>query len=112
MWRVEFYLSRNWKVSTLEIRAPANICSRALQTEVELQNQCSQLEKMKSTNYLLKKFSSSFKKLNNHCDKIKEATKEAPGKWSAECVALRNNLKAAAAGIVEQEQSINFLKPI
>ena len=35
------FLSRTREVSTLELLAPANIQSRALQTEVELQNQWS-----------------------------------------------------------------------
>ena len=49
-------------------------------------------------------------KLDNHCDKAKEATKEVLGKWSDEREALRDNLKAAAARIAEQEQSIQVLK--
>ena len=43
VYRVESCLSRTRKVSTLELPAPANIRSRDLQTEVELQNQCAQL---------------------------------------------------------------------
>ena len=50
MHRVESFRWRTQKVSTLEHLAPANIRSRALQNEVELQNQCLQLEKLKSTN--------------------------------------------------------------
>ena len=49
-------------------------------------------------------------KLDNHCDKGKEATKEVLGKWSDELEALRDNLKAAAARTAEQEQSIEVLK--
>ena len=49
-------------------------------------------------------------KLDKHCDKAKEATREALGKLSAECEALRYNLKAAAARNAEQEQSIDLLK--
>ena len=49
-------------------------------------------------------------KLDNHCDKAREATGEALGKLSSECKALRDNLKAAAAGNAEQEQSIDLLK--
>ena len=111
VYRVESCLSRTWKVSTLELLAPANIRSRALQTEVELQNQCTQLEKLKSTNSLLQKgFVELRQKLDKHCDKAKDATREALGKLSAECEALRDNLKAAAARNAEKEQSINLLK--
>ena len=42
VYRVGPCLLRTRKVSTLEHLAPANIRSRALQTEVELQNQGSQ----------------------------------------------------------------------
>ena len=108
---MKYCLSRTWKVSTLELLAPANIWSRALQTEVELRNQCAQLEKLKSTNSLLQKDLVDFRqKLDKHCDKAKEATREALRKLSAECEALRDNLKAAAARIAEQEQSIDLLK--
>ena len=55
VYRVETCLPRTRKVSTLELLSPANIRSRALQTEVELQIQCAQLEKLKSTNSLLQK---------------------------------------------------------
>ena len=47
---------------------------------------------------------------NNHCDKAKEAPKELFGIRSAECEALRDNLRAAAACNAEQEQSIEALK--
>ena len=47
---MESYLSRTRKVYTLEHLAPTKFRSRAMQTEVELQNQCLKLEKMKSTN--------------------------------------------------------------
>ena len=40
----------------------------------------------------------------------KEATREALGKLSNECEALRDNLKAAAARNAEQEKSIDLLK--
>ena len=111
VYRVESCLSRTRKVSTLELLAPANIRSRALQTEVELQNQCAQLEKLKSTNSLLQKDLVELRqKLDKHCDKAKEATREALGKLSAECEALRDNLKAAAARNAGQEQSIDLLK--
>ena len=111
VYRVESYLSRTRKVSTLELLAPANIRSRALQTEVELQSQCAQLEKLKSTNSLLQKDLVELRqKLDRHCEKAKEATREALGKLSAECGALRDNLKAAAARNAEQEQSIDLLK--
>ena len=111
VYRVESCLSRTRKVSTLELLAPANIRSRALQTEVELQNQCAQLEKLKSTNSLLQKDLVELRqKLEKHCDKAKEATREALGKQSAECEALRDNLKAAAARNAEQEQPIDLLK--
>ena len=36
--------------------------------------------------------------------------KRSLGKWSAECEALQDNLKAAAARNTEQEQSIEALK--
>ena len=49
-------------------------------------------------------------KLDKLRDTAKEATREALGKLSAECEALRDNLKAAAARIAEQEQSIDSLK--
>ena len=98
VYRVDSCLSRNRKVSTLELLAPANIRSRALQTEVELQNQCAQLEKLKSTNSLLQKDLVELRqKLDKHCDEAKEATREALGKLSAECEALRDNLMSAAA---------------
>ena len=108
VYRVESCLSRTRKVSTLELLAPANIWSRALQTEVELQNQCAKLEKLKSTNSSLQKDPIELRqKLDKHCDKAKEATREALGKLSAECEALRDNLKAVVA---EQELSIDLLK--
>ena len=89
VYRVESCLSQTLKVSTLELLAPTNIRSRALQTEVELQNQCAQLEKLKSTNSLHQKGLVEFRqKLDKQCDKAKEATKEALGKLSAECEAL------------------------
>ena len=108
---MESCLSRTRKVSTLELLAAANIRSRALQTEVELQNQCAQLEKLKSKNSLLQKDLVEVRqKLDKHCKKAKEATREALGKLSAKCEALRDNLKAAAARNAEQEQSIDLLK--
>ena len=111
VYRVESCLSRTRKVSTLELLAPANIRPRALQTEVELQNQCAQLEKLKSTNSLLQKDLVELRqKLDKHCDKAEEATREALAKLSAECEALRDNLKAAAARNADQEQSIDLLK--
>ena len=80
VYRVESCLSWTRKVSTLEHMAPANIRSRALQTEVELQNQCSQLEKTKSTNSLLQKDLVELRQqLDNYCNKTKEATKEVLG---------------------------------
>ena len=98
-------------MSTLELLAPANIRSRALQTKVELQKQCAQLEKLKNTNSLLQKDLVELQeKLDKHCDNAKEATKEALGKLSAECEALSDNLKAAAARNAKQEQSIDLLK--
>ena len=66
---------------------------------------------MKSTNSLLQKDLVELRqKLDRHYDKAKEATREALGKLSAECGALRDNLKAAAARNAEQEQSIDLLK--
>ena len=82
----------------------ANIRSGALLTETELQNWLPQLAKFKRTNLLLQKIR---QKIDNHCDKAKRATKEALGKWSGECEALRHNLNAAAAKTAEQEQSIS-----
>ena len=111
VYRVESCLSRTWEVSTLELLAPANIRSRALQTEVVLRNQCTRLEKLKSTNSLLQKDLVKLrKKLDKHCGKPKVATRETLGKLSAECEALRDNLKAPAARNTEQEQSIDLLK--
>ena len=52
---MESCLSRTRKVSTLEQLAPANFRSCALQTEVQLQNECLQLEKLNSTNSSLQK---------------------------------------------------------
>ena len=78
---------------------------------MELQNQCAQLEKLRSTNSLLQKDLVELRqKLDKHCDKAKEATREALGKLSTECEALRDNLKAAAAINAEQEQSMELLK--
>ena len=75
---MESCLSRTRKVSTIELLSPANFRFRALQTEVELQNQCAQLEKLKSTNSLLQKDLVELRqKLDKHCDKAKEATREA-----------------------------------
>ena len=82
VYQVESCLSRTWKVSTLEHLAPANIRSRALQTEVELQNQCSQLEKLRGTNsslQLQKDLVELRQELDNYCNKMKEATKEVLG---------------------------------
>ena len=98
VYQVESCLSRTRKVCTLEILAPANIQLRALQTEVELQNQCSVLKKLKSTNSPLQKELVELRQeLDDLCNKTKEATKEVLGKWRAEYKALRDNLKAAAA---------------
>ena len=86
MYGVQSCLSRTWKVSTLEHLAPANIRSRALQAEVELQNQCLQLENMKSINSSLQKdLIELWLELDNYCNKTREATKKF---WSngAPCV--------------------------
>ena len=108
---MESCLSRTRKVSTLELLANANIRSRALQTEVELQNQCAQLEKLKSVNSLLQKDLVELRqKLDKLCEKAKETTREALEKLNVECEVLRDNLKAAAARNAEQEQSIDLLK--
>ena len=73
VYRVESCLSRIRKLSTLELLAPANNRSRALQTEMELQNQCAQLEKLKSTNSLFQKDLVELRqKLDKHCDKAKD----------------------------------------
>ena len=87
--------------------APASIRSRALQTEVELQIQCSQLENLKSTNSSLQKDLVELRQeLDNYYNKINEARKDVLGKWSAECDGLRDILKAAAAARnAEHEQS-------
>ena len=110
--RVERFRWRTQKVSTLEHLAPANIRSRALQNEVELQNQCLQLEKLKSTNYSLQNddLVEFRQELDNHFKKAKETTKEVLGKWSAECESLRDNIEAAAARNAKQELSIELLK--
>ena len=66
---------------------------------------------MKSTNSLLQKDLVELRqKLDRHCDKAKEATREALGQLSAESGALRDNLKAAAARNAKKEQSIDLLK--
>ena len=66
---------------------------------------------MKSTNSLLQKDLVELRqKPDKHCDKAKFATREALGKLSAECEALRDNLKAAAARNAKQDQSIDLLK--
>ena len=109
VYLVESCLSRTRKLSPLEHLAPTNIRSRALQTEVELQNQCLQLEKLMSTNSSLQK-NIVEQELDNYCNKIKEATNEVLCKWSTECEALRENLKAVAVRNAEQEQSIQLLK--
>ena len=89
LYRVESCLSRTWKVTTLEDRAPANIRSHALHTEVQLQNQCMQLEKLKSTNASLTKDLVELRQeLDNYCNKTKKATKEDLVKCNAECEAL------------------------
>ena len=106
MYQVESCPSRTRKVSTLEHLAPANILSGALQTEVKLQNECLQLEKLKSNNSSLQKDLVELRQeVDNYCNKTKEATKKVLGKRSAECEALRDNLEAAAARKAEQEQS-------
>ena len=94
---MESCLSRTRKVSTLEHLAPANIWSRALQTKVELQNKCSQLEKWKSDDSSLQKDLVELRQELDNYYKTKEATKEVLGKWSVESEALRDNLGAAAA---------------
>ena len=72
VYRVESCLSRTRKMSTIELLAPTKIRSRALQTEVELQNQCAQSEKLKSTNSLLQKDLVELQKnLHKYCDKAK-----------------------------------------
>ena len=110
--RVGSFRWRTQKVSTLEHLAPATIRSRALQNEVELQNQCLQLEKLKNTNTSLQNddLVELRQDMDNHFKKAKEATKEVLGKWSAECEALRDNIEAAAARNAKQELSIELLK--
>ena len=111
LYRVESCLSRTWKITTLEHRAPANIRSHALHTEVQLQNQCMQLEKLKSTNSSLTKGLVELRQeLDNYCNKTKKATEEDLVKWNAKCEALQDNLKTTAARNAEQEQPIEVLK--
>ena len=111
VYPVEYCPSRTRKVSSLNFLAPANIRSRALRSEVELQYQCSQLEKLKSTNSLFQKDLVQLRqKLNNQCEKIGEATEEAFGEWSASV--LRDELNAAATRNAEEEQFIDLLKQI
>ena len=111
LYFVEFCVSRSRKISTLHLLAPTNIRARALQTEMELQIQRSQIEKMRSTIPLLQKDLVELQQdLVNHCNKTKEATKEVLDKLSAHCEALRDNLKATAARNAEQDQSIEVLK--
>ena len=55
VYRVNSCLSQSGKVSTPELLIYANIWSRAPHTELELQNQCTQLEKFKSTNSSVQK---------------------------------------------------------
>ena len=101
---------RTRKVSTLKLLATANFRSRALETDLEMQNQCPQLEKLKSNNSSIQKNLVELRQeLDNHRNKTKEATKAVLGKWSAQCEALRDNLKAAAAKNAAQEQSIEAL---
>ena len=77
VYRVESCLSRTRKVSTLEHLAPANIWLRALQTEVERQNQCLKFEKLKSTNSSLQKDLVELRQEpDNYCNKTKEATEK------------------------------------
>ena len=82
----------------------ANIRSRCPQIEMELQNHCSHLEKLKSTNSLLQKDPVELRqKLDNHFDNAKEAiTEKALGKLSVKCETLRDNLRAAADRNAEQ----------
>ena len=97
---METCLSRTRKLSTLDYLATANIWSRALQIEVELQNKCLQLEKLKSTNSSLQADLVELQQeLDNFCSKTKVTTEKVFGKWSADCEALRDNLKAATGEI-------------
>ena len=66
---------------------------------------------MKSTNSSLQKDLVELRQeLDNYCKQTKKTTKEVLGKWSADCEALPDNLKAIAARNAEQEQSIEVLK--
>ena len=67
---------------------------------------------MKSTFCLLQKDLFELRRdLDSPCNRTKETTKKVLGKWSAECEALRDNLKAAAAArSAEKEQSIEVSK--
>ena len=74
---MESCMSRTWKVSTLEHLAPANIQSRALQTEVELQSQYLQSEKLKITKSSLQKDLVELRQeLDNYCNKPKRQQKK------------------------------------
>ena len=77
---------------------------------MELRSQCTQLEKSKKTRPLLQKDLVDLQqKLDNLYDKSKEAENETLGKLSVRCEALRDILKAAAAGRnAEEEQSVGL----
>ena len=109
--RLDPFLSWTWKVSSLEFQTPNSIWYLDIQNEVELQNQCVQFEKLKSTNSLRQKDLSELRqKLDNFCDEAKEATKKAVSKLSADDEAVRDNIKTVAARNAEQEKSVNLLK--
>ena len=100
-------------MSTLEILATVNFRSRNLQTEVELQSQFVQPEKLTSTNSLFQKDLAKLQqKLDNHCGNAKDATKEAMDKLSLKCGAPNYILTAAAPRNKKQEKIINFLKQV
>ena len=79
---------------------------RVLQTEVELQKQCVQLEMLKITNFLLQKNLVGFRrKLDSYCELAKEKKKQ----WTNWYGAKRKN-KAAAGRNAEQEKSNTLLE--
>ena len=111
VYPVESYLSRSRKLSTLKLLLASNNRSRAVQIEVELRSQCTQLENSKKTSPLLQKdLVDHQQKLDNLYDKAKEAEKETLGKLSVRCEALSDILKSAAADRnAEEEQSVGLL---
>ena len=112
-YTVEYCVFGPRNVSTLEILATVNFRSRTLQTELELQSQFVQPEKLTSTNSLFQKDLAKLQqKLDNHCGNAKDATKETMDKLSLKCCAPNDILTAAAPRNKKQEKIINFLKQV